>query len=236
MIITIPVIIIFPSVLLAFPTASDTTKFRGLNTQLIPNEQGELVHATPSQRAARSVNTTLIKRDDCSDKKYHGPADVSRACYQFCERSANTKLGDALQVSADIDCDTTTCDVAHAESVTITESFSITLGGNSAPGAEGNAILAGSASFSWSRSDSTTDTYTFHPKQGDVGHIVFKPWYHQSCGDFQSWNQWSSDDGFEVVCEDPIVEDPNACGQSPMKLEDGKADGEADRAGEAFVV
>ncbi|KAF2471497.1 uncharacterized protein BDR25DRAFT_20332 [Lindgomyces ingoldianus] len=219
-------ITLFPPVLLAIPTSNPTSDVYKLKNLLIPNENGELVYATPSQLAARSANNTLNKRDACSDKTYNGVIDISKPCYQFCEHSATEVLGDPVKVSADINCDVTTCGIAHSEAVTITEGFTITLGGNSPPGPEGNAVLTGSASFSWSRAETTTDTYTFNPTKGDVGHLVFRPRFRQSCGAFQAWQQWSSDDGFEVLCEEPFDEDPNACGKSPMKLSTGKADGE----------
>ncbi|ORY14335.1 hypothetical protein BCR34DRAFT_238994 [Clohesyomyces aquaticus] len=219
-------ITLFPTVLLAVPTSHSGDGTAELKNLLIPNEKGELVYATPAQIAARSTSRTLSKRDDCSDKLYNGVVDISKPCYQYCERAVTEIVGDPVKVSADIKCDVATCGITHSDAVTITEGFTITLGGSSPAGPEGNAILTGSASFSWSRAETTTDAYTFAPVKGDVGHLVFRPRLRQSCGVFQAWSQWSSDDGFEVLCNEPITEDGNACGRSPMKLGSGRADGE----------
>lgn len=55
---------------------------------------------------------------------------------------------------------------------------------------------------------------------------MFKPYYQQSCGDFQVFTFSQNGDGSQVYCDLPIFqEDPNACGLSPKTLSSGEADG-----------
>lgn len=68
---------------------------------LIPNENGELVYATPSQLAAREVKSmekSLLKRDACSDQTV--PSDYF-TCMQYCERSSAVIQGPAVKGKCD---------------------------------------------------------------------------------------------------------------------------------------
>lgn len=137
---------------------------------LIPDDKGVLHYASPAQLKARhgrapfEVMDSLRKRDDCSDKVFMG--DLAN-CAQYCERVVSDVTGAPTKVSPDINCNIgDTCDIAHTEAVTITEGFSINLGGNSPAGPEGNAIVSAGVSFSWSKAETTSDTWTFHPKNG----------------------------------------------------------------------
>ena len=64
---------------------------------LIPNENGELVYATPTQLAARSAvygTFPLSKRDACSDQTV--PSDAFN-CNQYCEHSAQVIQGPGVK-------------------------------------------------------------------------------------------------------------------------------------------
>ncbi|KAF2733345.1 hypothetical protein EJ04DRAFT_577665 [Polyplosphaeria fusca] len=222
----LPVFALLLPVTFALPTEWD-----GANL-LIPDENGVLQYASRSQlqvrrdaaRAQLETSHQLHKRDKCDDGIFTGSI---LNCQQYCERQVSDVVGDPVKVSSGINCNVgDVCDIAHADAVTITEGFTISIGGSSPAGAEGNGILSGSVSFSWSKAETTTDTWTFHPKNGDVGYIVFRPKFKQSTGIFQQWYHYESSDAFDVQCMDPIEQDTNASGRSPRKLDSGKADGE----------
>ncbi|KAF2478131.1 uncharacterized protein BDR25DRAFT_365209 [Lindgomyces ingoldianus] len=229
----LPLISTLVPALLAAPTSEYHSRAatRELENLLLPNENGELVYATAAQLAARNnyldTHSMLGKRDGCSEDFFDGKGNDGGTCFQYCERATSTFLGAPVKVSADINCDVATCGIAHSDAVTITEGFSITLGANSPAGEEGAGVLTASASFSWSRAETTSNTYTFNPTIGDVGYLVFRPRFKQSCGIYQVWTYYQTDDGFTSGCIDPIFyQDNNACGNSPMKLGSGFADGE----------
>ncbi|ORY04652.1 hypothetical protein BCR34DRAFT_604749 [Clohesyomyces aquaticus] len=207
-------ITLFPLVLRAVPTSHPGGGFSELKNLLIPKEKGEL------------NSRTLSTRDDCTGEGYHGIADINKPCWQYCERKVTEVIGAPVRVTDDLDCNVDKCSITHINSVTITEGFDITLGASSPAGAEGNAVLTAGASFHWSKAQTTTDSYQFQLNKGESGYLVFRPMLRQSCGIFQQLTQWSSDDGFEIVCQTPVImEDENACGRSPIKLDSGGAQG-----------
>ncbi|KAF2494873.1 hypothetical protein BU16DRAFT_590097 [Lophium mytilinum] len=200
---------------------------------LIPNDNGELVYATPKQLSEienrRIKRSKLSKRDKCSDGVAPADGEDFFNCEQYCERTTAEIEGPGVKVSDDINCSLGqggTYGVAHAITVTIAESVSINLGGTSGATEEDIATLTAGASFTWTKSVATGNTYTFTPAAGDHGYIMFKPHLQQSCGDFQVFTFSQNDDGSETYCDVPIFsEDTNACGTSPMKLSSGEADG-----------
>jgi hypothetical protein len=160
---------------LALPT---TTEWDGSNL-LIPDENGVLQYANTSQiqahrerrdRLRLEAAKSIRKRDACSDNQYIGSI-MPLTCVQFCEHSVDDPVvGDPIKVSADINCDVgDTCDATHSDAVAITESISINIGVNSPSGTDGDAVISAGASFTWSKTQTTTDSWTFHPKNGEHG-------------------------------------------------------------------
>lgn len=144
-------------------------------------------------------------------------------CTTYCEKSTQKIVGPPQTVSDHITCDTDTCPAAVSNTYTATESFEINIGVDANAGDDtikGGA--SGGASWSWSQSSATSNTYTFTLKNGDSGNIVFRPYYHQSCGDLKYFAYASTGGGDGTAdtasCgDDPINEDTNACGQTPIK-------------------
>jgi hypothetical protein len=139
---------------------------------LVPNENGELVYATPEQIAEKMANREshhkVSKRDDCD--KRNAQNAKKQGCSEFCERAVSDIVGDPVKVSADINCDVATCAIAHAEATTITNSITISMGGTSGATADLISTFTGSVSYTWSKAEMTSDTYTMNPTKGKSSH------------------------------------------------------------------
>lgn len=126
--------------------------------------------------------------------------------------------GAPQNVSDHITCDSDSCPTAVSQTYTSTESFTISIGGDSSVGDDtikGGASVG--ASWSWSTSSAMSDTYTFTLSNGDAGNIVFRPYYQQSCGDMQYFTLDQNVDGTATYCDSmAYAEDANACGQTPI--------------------
>jgi hypothetical protein len=157
--------------LVPFVCALPAPDWNGENL-LVPDKDGVLKYASPAQVKARrdrieyEASHSIQKRDYCSDGVFMG--DLA-SCGQYCEHQVKDIVGAPVQVSASITCNIgDTCNVAHTNSIAIQEGFSITIGGQSAAGPEGNALITGGASFSWSKTETTSNTWTFNPKEGQL--------------------------------------------------------------------
>ena len=117
----------------------------------------------------------IAKRDKCSAPQIGDDDD----CYSYCNPVTTQIDGPPIQASDEISCDTSSCSGAHANSVTITEGFSVSVG-FSTKSAE--TPITASASFMFSQAISSTNTYTFTLMKGDSGHIEFTPRLNKVCG------------------------------------------------------
>lgn len=207
----------------AVPTP-DTPQLKNI---LVPNENGELVYATPDQIKARmpsSNSVAISKRDTCDEPDPFNTFEFT--CFQFCERHVEDFTGKAEKVSASIDCTVATCAVAKAEAIAIMEKIEIGITGTSGAGEKGGATIAASVSYAWSSTRTTTETYTFNPAKGDRGYIAFHPYFKKSCGRFIAWDIFVDPPMFNLPqCVPDYEIDDNACGTSPKGREDGTADG-----------
>lgn len=155
----------------------------------------------------------------------------SIVCYTYCEKSNKRITGDPQKVGTDANCDLEKCTGQHSDTLTVSQSFSISIGatGDTESGEEG--ILKTGASvgvdWSWSKTTASTNSWSFDLANGDVGHVVFRPYYQQSCGVLSYYGQSCVDDqGMDCICDDAAyAEDENSCGLTPIITSDGFADG-----------
>jgi hypothetical protein len=143
-------------------------------------------------------------------------------CANYCEHYSTRITGSSIAVSADVDC-TTGCSTAYAYAVTVTSSFTINAGMSFT---EGEATLNAGARWQFQNSAATTNTYIFTLQQGGEGHIVFKPYFQRSCRELTNYKVGVNDDVVVVVCGNSVIgHDGNACGQTPLTLGSGEANG-----------
>jgi hypothetical protein len=165
--------------------------------------------------------------DVCNDYGYKSENNVP-ICFRYCEKSSQQIVGAPIHVNQDQNGTSTNgCSQMHQEGVTVTESFTISLGGEGGEG--GDDIKAGASagvSWSWAKSESKSDEYTFNLDYGHIAHVVFHPNLQQSCGVLSHYGQPCLDDeGANCQCrEEPYASDQNACGTT-LHIEGGKADG-----------
>ena len=103
------------------------------------------------------------------------PGDTLSAKVIECTGCSNPTVADDLSV-----CDIDACTDAHANSVTVTEGFTVTAGFSTVP-------ITGTTSFDWSKAVGSSDTYSFTIGKGDDGHIEFIPLLNKICGTLTSY-------------------------------------------------
>jgi hypothetical protein len=206
---------------------------------LVHDGNGTLVRATPSQRREilqkrqEPGQVTNIGSGACKYAKTIN--DIAHpACSLFCDIQSLIVDGAPQTVSADVDCTLPTCSTAYSYATTVTDSFSVNAGITASYAKSGITAQATLGyTHTWSTSIGTTNTYTFNPVNGDVGHIIFIPYMEEVCGsltifensgEYYECLDWSKHaDG---VNQNHVLQyDPMSCGQTPIKLENGSADG-----------
>lgn len=115
--------------------------------------------------------------------------------------------GSRLKVSADFVAPPAGGAVSKTISFSIQESFSSGLSWAT------KSALTASASFSWSKSASTSTTYTANLKGGQKGYLAFTPYFMRVSGYAQTW------------VNDTLVKEKAAYGDSVLLTSDGEPDG-----------
>ena len=133
--------------------------------------------ATAAVIQGDALSGELLERDGCSSKKLSSDQEL---CYTYCDTKTSQINGAPIKASDRVICDIDSCSDAHANSVTITEGFTVTAGLSTDP-------ITATASFSWSKSVSSSDTYSFALQKGDDGYIEFIPLLNQICGTLNSY-------------------------------------------------
>lgn len=67
----------------------------------------------------------LVERDGCSNQKHSSDEDL---CYTYCNTKTSKINGAPIKASDRVICDIDSCSDAHADSVTVTEGFTVTAG------------------------------------------------------------------------------------------------------------
>jgi hypothetical protein len=211
------------------------------NLDLLVNDgNGTLIRANDNQR--RSVlqqrqepgQVTSTGNGQCKTATImNGVTDP--ACSLFCNIQSAVVQGSIQTVSADIDCTLPTCSTAYLYSTTITDSFSVSVG-ITASYADAGITAQATLGYSqtWSTGVSATNTYTFTPTNGDVGHIIYIPYMEEACGTLTIFFEntfriaecldWSKTP-VGANQNDVLQYDPMSCGQTPLRLPDGSANG-----------
>jgi hypothetical protein len=204
---------------------------------LLHDGNGTLVR--PSQDQRRDM---LDKRQNPGQVTYVGDGQCRYAkqadgntCVLFCNAQTSIVNGSPQTVSADVDCTVNTCSTAHAYSVTVTDTNSISLTIQvkyAKNGIEGQAQLG--YSHTWSTAVSTTNTYTFAPSNGDKGHVIFVPYMEEACGSLTTFEfsgeyyeclDYTNNRRDGVNYNHVLGYSPMSCGQTGIKLQDGSANG-----------
>lgn len=133
--------------------------------------------------------------------------DVYRQWYKYFESSVTTYTGDPIQVTSDINCNTSTCAISKSVSATVSASYSVSAQ------AEKDAIKAG-VSYTWINSASDTSTYSFSLKKGDKGYVAFLPTKKKSSG---SLKKYSNEHG--------LISSKSVYARTPVKLSNGELKG-----------
>ena len=141
-------------------------------TFLIVLASSQLSRAAALQRGAASSSRELIGRAGCGNPAL---AEDLSACYTYCDTSTSQINGPAIAASATVNCTSTSCTDSKANSVSVTEGFTVTAGLSTGP-------IQASGAFSWSKTVSSSDTYSFTLSKGDNGYIQFIPLLNQICG------------------------------------------------------
>lgn len=138
------------------------------------------------------------------------PRDNYREWYTFTKTSGPTKAnGKRKKVSADFIGPTEGGSVSKNVSFSISQTFST----NVSRAAEKSAIQAG-CGFSWTKSASTSTTYTANLSAGQKGYLSFTPYYDKVGGTLDFYTNW-----------DGKVSSKSATGYSVKTTDDGEPDG-----------
>lgn len=140
----------------------------------------------------------------------------------FCSVQTIAVAGTPIQASPDIDCSgVQSCSETHTQSVTVSSSKAVT-GGISASNGDviSKAIKATAnlgGTYTWSDAEMTGTSFSFTPKAGDKGHIVFVPYMLEACGTYYRF----IDDIYCTV--DEYI--PMTCAQTPYRIGSGEPAG-----------
>ena len=134
--------------------------------------------STPAFIKRDFLPVRLFGRAGCGNPKL---TDDLSGCYSYCDTSVTQYNAAPIKASDTVLCDTPTCTPARANAVSVTEEFTETTGISSDP-------ITATDSFSWSKSISSTKTYSFQLGEGDDGYIEFIPVMNKICGTIYSYS------------------------------------------------
>jgi hypothetical protein len=142
----------------------------------------------------------------------------------FCNQQTTIVYGEAIKVSQDIDCSgLVSCSETHTSSIATSSSFSVNPGLDAQLGPNAIKLTAKlAASKTWIDTTSQTDSFTFTPRPGSKGHMVFFPYMQKACGPLLQTT-------FSVLPLPPSKQitgyDVASCGYTPLALQNGQPDG-----------
>lgn len=161
-------------------------------------------------------------------------ATLQPVCNIYCPMMSHIVTGAPMKVSDDIECSGTTCSISHAVGITISSSWSVSasLSSNAGMSEDKNLLsFGGSATFgfyyTWTQSESTTNSYRFNLAMGDQGYVQFIPYMVETYGVMMYFQGTGFDT--EVECVDGTLPDVSAhvvgyddmaCGQAPYTIDD----------------
>lgn len=129
--------------------------------------------------------------------------------WRFKRSGAKTKVNrPRIKASPDINCTTSTCAASISVGATTTNSFSTSVN------SEQGYIKAG-AGYTWSKSASSSSTFSYNIDKGDKGYIGFTPYHWKVSGKLE----YVGGQGLGVITS------KSAWGSYPAKLSNGQADG-----------
>ncbi|MEJ8545511.1 hypothetical protein [Brevibacillus borstelensis] len=164
---------------------------------------GYLVPISKEEYIANTTNshTQNNQRTIPTDNKANtiNPAADYREYYTYTETTNSTEWSkDWIQVTDGIKCTSIGgCSIGKTVSAQVSHSFSASVG------AEKDAISAG-ASFTWQKTYSSTENYTFNLALGERGYIAFVPRFKKTEGVLYKYSNW-----------DGLLSKKNAWGLSP---------------------
>lgn len=184
--------------LLALPSITSAAEVEKQN--VVVNEENAFFDPASGKKinAYKSVNGQLVSVDEDEyqsltedyenyveiDKPFNEDINISPKAfvwYQYTPATSNILTFPTKRVSADINCNTSSCTVKKDRSVTISQSF--TAGVSSG----GQKAITANAGFTWSKSASNTSTYSFTVKKGVRGYIGFAAKYRKTTGTLKSY-------------------------------------------------
>jgi hypothetical protein len=143
---------------------------------------------------------------------------------EFCNQQTAIVYGEAIKVSPDIDCSgLVSCSETHTSSTTTSSSFSVNPALDVQLGSNAIKLTAKlAAAKTWIDTTSQTDSFTFTPRPGSKGHMVFFPYMQKACGPLLQTT-------FSLLPLPPSTQitgyDVASCGYTPLALQNGQPDG-----------
>jgi hypothetical protein len=168
----------------------------------------------------------LFRSDGTCDTGSKTSNGIKVTTSKFCNQQTAVVYGQAMKVSPDIDCSgLQSCSESHTSSFTTSSSHSINPSVDANLGFQAIKIAAKfSGTISWTDSSTQTNAFSFTPRPGSKGHMLFFPYMVKACGfilqtvtinPIPSWPPIVQTEGY----------DPMACGYTPLLLPSGQPDG-----------
>lgn len=198
----------------------------------IPDGKGNLVEGveTSSPDGTPAPYDVVFTADGSCDGRTSQSGTISGFnSAKFCNQNTMVVYGAAVKITPDIDCTgLASCSETRTTAITTSSSFNINFGvdGGGDVGLAGKALKLTAklaAGKTWTDTTAQTDSFTFTPKPGSKGHMLFYPYVQNACG-FMLQTQTI----VTVIGKSTTVVrgyDPASCGTSPLTLSNGQADG-----------
>ncbi|KAI9865212.1 MAG: hypothetical protein M1813_002532 [Trichoglossum hirsutum] len=202
------------------------------NTDIyVPDGNGNLVPgAIPASPDGTTGPFDVVYQNDgpCDSRGQKGGSGLFNDEVQFCNQQTAIIYGPAIKISPDIDCvGLNSCAQTHTQTFTTTSSFAINAGIDIPLATEAIKVTAKLAvTKTWTDTSTQSDAFTFTPKSGAKGHMVFFPYMQKACGYAVQTKQ--------VIPLPPLFPynppeisnyDAISCGSTPLLLSTGQPDG-----------
>ncbi|KAI9764679.1 MAG: hypothetical protein M1839_005791 [Geoglossum umbratile] len=202
------------------------------NTDIyVPDGNGNLVKgpiaASPDGTPA-PFDVVYQNDGACDGRTQSGGSGLFSIKVQFCNQQTAIVYGPAVKISPDIDCvGLASCAQTHTQSFTTTSSFAINGGIDVPLATEAIKVTAKLAvTKTWTDSSTQSDAFTFTPKPGAKGHMVFFPYIQKACGYAVQTKQLIPLSPFFPYSPPEISNyDAVSCGSTPLLLSNGQPDG-----------
>lgn len=151
----------------------------------------------------------LVEVSESEIENENNTREVNYEYYRFSPRVTSRVVGSRIKATADFIAPAGGGAVTKTASATVTQSFSV----NVSTSAEKSAIQAG-CGFTWTKSASTSSSYTAYLQPGESGYLAFTPYLKKVVGTLGKYSIMNG-----------LISSKEVTGYSVTTLSSGEADG-----------